>query len=97
MEIRVQFKDNSQEILSDVRRNELVIRILPSPAVFFRINTKPVGAGFATVPIEMGGPPAATSGDGTPEAYESLIHEVLRGNQSCFVQGEELEMAWRVR
>jgi glucose-6-phosphate 1-dehydrogenase len=31
-----------------------------------------------------------------PEAYQTLIQDVLEGDQTLFVHGEEVEESWRV-
>jgi glucose-6-phosphate 1-dehydrogenase len=47
------------------------------------------------VPLDMTfaealGPDAETA----PEAYERLIMDVIRGNQTLFMRGDEVEAAW---
>ena len=34
--------------------------------------------------------------DSMPEAYQTLLHDVLLGDQTLFVHGDEVEEAWRV-
>ncbi|MEM7242492.1 MAG: glucose-6-phosphate dehydrogenase, partial [Pseudomonadota bacterium] len=33
--------------------------------------------------------------DDTPDAYERLIMDVIRGNQTLFMRGDEVEAAWQ--
>ena len=38
---------------------------------------------------------AATFTERTPEAYERLLLDVIRGSQTLFMRRDELEAAWR--
>jgi glucose-6-phosphate 1-dehydrogenase len=35
-----------------------------------------------------------TDSDASPDAYERLIMDVIRGNQTLFMRGDEVEAAW---
>ena len=55
----------------------------------------PGGMRLVDVPLDMTfaealGPDAETA----PEAYERLIMDVIRGNQTLFMRGDEVEAAW---
>jgi glucose-6-phosphate 1-dehydrogenase len=39
---------------------------------------------------------AQTFAERTPEAYERLLLDVIRGNQTLFMRRDELEAAWEV-
>jgi Glucose-6-phosphate dehydrogenase, C-terminal domain len=52
-EIRVQFKDVKSGIFKDIPRNELVIRIQPSEAVYLKMNTKLPGLTMRTATTEV--------------------------------------------
>ncbi|KAG7096949.1 hypothetical protein E1B28_004347 [Marasmius oreades] len=97
VEVRIQFKEVTQGIFSDISRNELVIRIQPSEAVYLKINAKTPGLQTRAMPTEM---------DLTykrrflhakiPEAYEALILDALNGDHSNFVRHDELDVAWKI-
>ncbi|KAK7695409.1 hypothetical protein QCA50_000045 [Cerrena zonata] len=50
VEIRIQFKDVTQGIFKDISRNELVMRIQPSEAVYLKLNTKTPGLYTRAIP-----------------------------------------------
>ena len=79
-------------------RNELVLRIRPSEAIYFSLNAKMPGFYNCAVPAEMD-LTYKTGIDKTkiPEAYEALILDALKGDQSNFVRDDELDAAWEVR
>ena len=47
------------------------------------------------VPLDMSFADAlGTEGTDMPDAYERLIMDVIRGNQTLFMRGDEVEAAW---
>ena len=98
VEVRIQFKDVTQGIFKDISRNELVIRIQPSEAVYLKLNTKTPGLNTRAIPTEMDLTYKRRFTEAKiPEAYEALILDALRGDHSNFVRDDELDVAWRVR
>ena len=76
----------------------LVIRLQPDEGMNLRVTIKEPGPGgmrLIEVPLDMSfaealGPDAAAVAD----AYERLIMDVIRGNQTLFMRGDEVEAAW---
>jgi len=98
VEIRIQFKDVTQGIFKDISRNELVIRIQPSEAVYLKLNAKTPGLYTRAVPVDMDLTYKRRFGEvHIPEAYEALILDALKGDHSNFVRDDELDVAWKVR
>jgi len=97
VEIRVQFKDVTQGIFKDISRNELVIRIQPSEAVYLKLNAKTPGLYTRAVPVDMDLTYKRRFGEvHIPEAYEALILDALKGDHSNFVRDDELDVAWKI-
>jgi len=97
VEIRVQFKDVTEGIFADISRNELVVRIQPSEAVYLKLNTKTPGYTFRAIPTEMDLTYKRRFTDtNIPEAYEVLILDALKGDHSNFVRDNELDVAWKI-
>jgi len=101
-EIRIQFKSppGSEQMFGDseVPKNELVIRVQPNDAIYFKMNVKTPG--FKTAPVETDmdltyNQKFSASGQ-LPDAYTRLILDVLRGEQATFVRGDELDAAWKI-
>jgi glucose-6-phosphate 1-dehydrogenase len=76
--------------------NELVIRVQPDEAVHFRIVNKIPGLGLAMEPRNLDLRYQAAFKQEIPEAYESLLLDVIRGEKSLFIRGDELAAAWDV-
>ncbi|KAG8982729.1 Glucose-6-phosphate 1-dehydrogenase, partial [Tulasnella sp. 427] len=53
VEVRIQYKDVTSGIFRDIARNELVIRIQPSEAVYIKMNVKTPGLVTRAMPTEM--------------------------------------------
>ncbi|TFK43515.1 glucose-6-P dehydrogenase [Crucibulum laeve] len=97
VEVRIQFKDVTQGIFKDISRNELVIRIQPSEAVYLKLNAKTPGLYTRAIPTEMDLTYKRRFTDAKiPEAYEALILDALRGDHSNFVRHDELDVAWKI-
>jgi len=97
VEIRMQFKDVTQGIFKDISRNELVIRIQPSEAVYMKLNAKTPGLHTRAVPVDMDLTYKRRFGEvNIPEAYEALILDAIKGDHGNFVRDDELDVAWKI-
>jgi len=97
VEVRVQFKDVTSGIFKDICRNELVLRIQPSEAVYLKLNTKVPGLYTRALPTEMDLTYKRRFVENKiPEAYEALILDALKGDHSNFVRHDELDHAWKI-
>ena len=97
VEIRVQYKDVTQGIFSDIARNELVIRIQPSEAIYMKFNSKTPGLATKVMPTELDLTYNRRFSDTKiPEAYEALILDAFKGDHSNFVRDDELDAAWKI-
>ncbi|MEM9211658.1 MAG: glucose-6-phosphate dehydrogenase [Pseudomonadota bacterium] len=101
-EIVVVFKKTPHSIfdLPEEERgvNVLTIRLQPDEGITLRFTIKDPGPGgmrLREVPLDMSFAEAlADEIDGMPDAYERLIMDVIRGNQTLFMRGDEVEAAW---
>ncbi len=100
-EIVVVFKDAPHSIFgadAGRHRNVLAIRLQPNEGMTLDVTIKEPGPGgmrLVDVPLDMTfadalGPEAEQA----TEAYERLIMDVIRGNQTLFMRGDEVEAAW---
>ncbi|WP_438956751.1 glucose-6-phosphate dehydrogenase [Cognatiyoonia sp.] len=101
-EITVVFKDLGHSIFpedSARHRNILSIRLQPNEGMDLQVTIKEPGPGgmrLIDVPLDMTFAEAlGTDADDVPDAYERLIMDVIRGNQTLFMRGDEVEAAWR--
>jgi glucose-6-phosphate 1-dehydrogenase len=76
--------------------NRLVIRIQPDTGVKFMFNTRDFGAHKGIVTTNMDTCYACPAQGNTPEAYERLLYDVLRGDATLFSRWDEVEASWRL-
>ncbi len=100
-EIAVVFKETPHSIFGEEagrHRNILTIKLQPNEGIELGVTIKEPGPGgmrLVDVPLDMTfaealGPDSAEF----PDAYERLIMDVIRGNQTLFMRGDEVEAAW---
>ncbi|MDN5786506.1 glucose-6-phosphate dehydrogenase [Pseudorhodobacter sp.] len=100
-EIAITFREPPHSIFDDAegwRENVLVIRLQPNEGMDLMVMIKEPGPGgmrLAQVPLDMSFAEAlGEEGADIPDAYERLIMDVIRGNQTLFMRGDEVEAAW---
>ncbi|RMH39532.1 MAG: glucose-6-phosphate dehydrogenase, partial [Alphaproteobacteria bacterium] len=100
-EIAVMFKDPPHSIFgADGRRrgNVLAIRLQPDEGITLKVTIKEPGPGgmrLVEVPLDMTFAEAlGPEGAEMPDAYERLIMDVIRGDQTLFMRDDEVEAAW---
>lgn len=100
-EIVVHFKETPHSIFeadAGTRANVLSIRLQPDEGIKLRVTIKEPGPGgmrLVDVPLDMTFAEALGPDVGhVPDAYERLIMDVIRGNQTLFMRGDEVEAAW---
>jgi glucose-6-phosphate 1-dehydrogenase len=100
-EITVVFKQRNHSIFEEdelEHRNILSIRLQPDEGITLGVTIKEPGPGglrLIDVPLDMSFAEALGEvGGDPPDAYERLIMDVIRGNQTLFMRGDEVEAAW---
>ncbi len=101
-EIAVVFKDLPHSIFEDhpqINGNVLAIRLQPNEGINMTVTIKEPGPGgmrLIEVPLDMSFAKSLQSELGNlTNAYERLIMDVIRGNQTLFMRGDEVEAAWK--
>lgn len=97
VEVRIQFRNVAGSLYKGSPRNELVLRVQPREAVYVKFNNKQPGLSYQTIQTDLDLSYHNRYTDlSIPDAYESLILDVLRGDHSNFVRDDELEAAWKI-
>lgn len=99
-EVRLQFRSAPVNLFCEgsacLPANELVIRVQPDEAIRLNIVNKEPGLRLALAESSLDlRYQSAFSGE-IPDAYESLLLDVLQGDRSLFIREDELDAAWRV-
>jgi glucose-6-phosphate 1-dehydrogenase len=74
--------------------NMLVMRIQPDEGISLRFATKVPGQGVSMREVAMDFRYGAAFGSSTPEAYERLLLDAMRGEATLFTRADEVEAQW---
>ncbi len=74
--------------------NRLSLRIQPDEGIALRFGLKPPGERISLAPVVMHFGYEEGFGTASPEAYERLLLDGMRGDSTLFIRGDEVEAAW---
>jgi glucose-6-phosphate 1-dehydrogenase len=86
----------SQEGSIGVRPNVLVLTIQPNEGVAMSLAAKIPGTRMRIRPVNMEFLYGTSFLSQSPEAYERLIMDVMRGDATLFTRNDEVEEQWRI-
>jgi glucose-6-phosphate 1-dehydrogenase len=99
--ITIQFKDVPHHIFSSRatetwQQNRLIISIQPEMSIRLQVQAKRPGLKMVLNPVDMVFDYKGTYKSDTPEAYETLLLDVMNGDQTLFMRGDQVEAAWEL-
>ena len=101
--ISIQFKEAPRfsfppESTETWRHNRLTISIQPDSEIRLRFQAKRPGQQLVLSPVDMvfSYNHAYTDEHQEPEAYETLLLDVMEGNPTLFMRADQVEAAWQV-
>lgn len=99
--ITIQFKPVphqlfESETLLDWQPNRLIINIQPNMGIRLQFQAKQPGLEMLLYPVDMLFRYSKSYTSGTPEAYETLLLDVLSGDSTLFMRADQVESAWRI-
>ena len=96
--IHIKFKQSTCLLVENcpVDSNYLTISIEPDEGFFLEINAKKPGLNYSITPITMNFCHKSLFGPNTTQAYEALLADVIKNDQSVFVRADEIEHAWKI-
>jgi glucose-6-phosphate 1-dehydrogenase len=79
------------------RPNRLTISIQPEMDIRLRFQAKKPGQAMTLNPVDMiFSYDAAYDGQHEPEAYETLLLDIMSGNATLFMRSDQVELAWKI-
>ncbi|MGF7214358.1 glucose-6-phosphate 1-dehydrogenase [Spirosoma lacussanchae] len=84
------------EAISTWESNRLTIGIQPAMDIRLRFQAKRPGQTLAIDPVEMVFSYKTAYDGQEPEAYETLLLDVMTGDATLFMRADQVEAAWRV-
>ena len=98
-EIIINFKKVPHNIFplgEKIEANKLVIRLQPDERIeLFQLVKKPGPGGYRYTPASLKLDYVDNFEQRFPEAYERLLMDVVRGNQTLFMRRDEVQEAWK--
>lgn len=99
--ITIQFKEAPHyafpaEAADTWRPNRLTFSIQPQMDIRIRFQAKRPGTEMVLNPVDMVFSYGDTFDEQEPEAYETLLEDVIEGNQTLFMRADQVEAAWEV-
>ncbi len=92
-EISIVFKDRTRRSLAD---NLLIIRIQPNEGISLKLLAKKPGFGIEFQPVEMEFNYSGVFDGHQPDAYQRVLIDAMRGDQSLFATSDEVLASWRL-
>lgn len=84
------------KIMSDPRPNQLIISIQPEMETTLLFHAKEPGVQLKIKPVEMDFTYKESYDTPVPEAYETLLLDILEGDATLFMRADQVEEAWKV-
>lgn len=80
------------------RSNRLTVSIQPQMDIRLRFQAKQPGPHMILQPVDMifSYADAYGNNDDQPEAYETLLEDVIEGNPTLFMRADQVEAAWKI-
>lgn len=76
--------------------NRIVLNIQPHMGIRMTFQAKRPGLQMLLYPVDMEFNYDESYTSGTPEAYETLLLDIMRGDSTLFMRGDQVEAAWKV-
>ncbi|MHB0960155.1 MAG: glucose-6-phosphate dehydrogenase [Pirellulaceae bacterium] len=99
-EVRIRFRDVPQNMFCRGEAcpmpNELVVRVQPDEAILLSLTNKVPGLEMRLESRNLDLHYRSAFVEQIPDAYESLILDVIRGDRSLFIHRDELQAAWDI-
>jgi glucose-6-phosphate 1-dehydrogenase len=100
-EIAIEFRRAPHKFLEGAiserpRRNVLVLRIQPDDGLALRLDVKVPGPTMRVRPVDMSFLYKDAFGGESPDAYERLLLDAMRGDGTLFARSDEVENAWAI-
>ncbi len=97
-EIVIQFRDMPKHLYfnehGDLGPNLLVIRVNPVEGMYLQLNAKRPGNDETVVPVAMEF--SQHLHNRSPEAYERLLYDAIKGDSTFFTRWDEVSLAWKL-
>lgn len=101
-EVAIKFKEAPHQPFPDAavpdqwERNSIIIRIEPDEGIQLQFQAKHPGMQMHLVPVEMDFSYQRAFNISPPEAYETLLLDIMLGDATLFMRADQVEKAWEI-
>jgi glucose-6-phosphate 1-dehydrogenase len=100
-EVMIQFRPVPHQsfppnAVRDMQPNALVIRVQPDEGILLRFQAKQPGQRLRLRPVDMDFSYREAFRAQQPEAYETLLLDVMQGDATLFMRADQVEEAWSI-
>jgi glucose-6-phosphate 1-dehydrogenase len=100
-EVCIQFKPVPHQsfpssAIGDWQPNRLIVHIQPNEGILLRFQAKRPGPEVRLSPVDMRFTYKEAFQGKPPEAYETLLLDVMQGDRTLFMRADQVESAWKV-
>lgn len=85
-----------RELCARIEPNVLTLRIQPREGVHLDLSSKVPGEGLNIGGVKLDFDYADVFDTRPPEAYETLLLDVMRGDTALFARADQVELSWRI-
>lgn len=79
-----------------VAADQLILRLQPNEGISLRLDAKVPGQGIALRQISLDFTYDRQFARNNPDAYETLVLDILQGDPTLFMRSDEIEEQWRI-
>ncbi len=99
--ITIQFRDVPHNMFQNEagsipKQNRLIISIQPDMGIRFQMEGKTPGLEMSLNTVDMVFDYSGKAREDSPEAYETLLLDIISGDQTLFMRADQVEAAWEV-
>ena len=80
----------------ELKADRLVLRISPDEGISINFNVKQPGQDISIQRARLGFSYQADLGSHNPDAYETLLLDVMQGDATLFMRSDEVEAQWKI-
>ena len=99
--ITIQFREIPHNIFNSQagnvpQKNRLIISIQPDMGIRLQLQSKTPGLEMTLNTVDMVFDYSGKTKSDSPEAYETLLLDIISGDQTLFMRADQVELAWEV-
>jgi glucose-6-phosphate 1-dehydrogenase len=92
----VPHKSFPDEAVTNWQPNSIVLEIQPQMGISLSFQAKLPGLQMILHPVEMNFDYMETYSSGRPQAYETLLLDIMEGDSTLFMRADQVEAAWKI-